>query len=133
MHCSPKQQAKLAGMMVERIGGPLFSVRNALRVQPSPVFFEFGTPQCLIVESCCPLQFDDLVATGRAASLSPLDLRCRVLAKGKVIQEKKSTPQSMRKRLSSMASLKRLSSLSSLKRLSGSTSDAVAAAPLRAS
>jgi len=53
MHCSPRQQNRLAKMMVEHIGSAL-------------------------------LTYDELVATHRAASLSPTDLGRRVLVKGKV-------------------------------------------------
>jgi len=66
MHCNPKQQNKLAKMMVAHAGTLL-------------------------------LTYEDLVATGRAPQLSPLDLRSRILLKGKVKMPKKEDSHTKRK------------------------------------
>lgn len=58
MHCSPKQQQRLANMLVEHISDNLMG-------------------------------YDELAATGRALLLSPTDLVCRVLVKGKIKVSKK--------------------------------------------
>jgi hypothetical protein len=46
----------------------------------------------------CASQHEELVATGRLSSLSPLDLRCRVLVKGKFKQMRRDSV--MRRRFS---------------------------------
>eukprot|EP00966_Prymnesium_polylepis_P120325 2780436-Prymnesium_polylepis.1 len=61
MHCSPKQQAKLASMMISHIDHFL-------------------------------LQYTELIASGRASTLTLGDLRRRVLCKGKVKPPKKQGP-----------------------------------------
>eukprot|EP00966_Prymnesium_polylepis_P003775 86026-Prymnesium_polylepis.2 len=79
MHCSPKNQYRLASMMVKHSGQALLGVR-ALALQTveraTRLRCELSLPRVL--------QYDELVATGRTTSLSPLDLSARVLVKGKV-------------------------------------------------
>jgi hypothetical protein len=78
MHCSPKQQHKLAQKMVEHLGQTFVTVSHttvllhALRSARSVSMIRaFALPQ-----------YDELVTTGRATLLSPFDLQRCVLAKG---------------------------------------------------
>jgi len=68
MHCSPKQQNKLAKMMIAHFGTAL-------------------------------LRYDELIEMGRALDLSPVELKQRVLAKGKVKEAKPSKDQGQRRGL----------------------------------
>mmetsp|Transcript_18234 Transcript_18234/g.49267 ORF Transcript_18234/g.49267 Transcript_18234/m.49267 type:complete len:614 (+) Transcript_18234:1-1842(+) len=80
------------------------------------------------------LQYDELVATGRAAALSPYDLRCRVLVKGKVKRLKELDERDLISRTSSsrcIRALQRCASGVSTARRSNSRSSRMSAASPR--
>jgi len=80
------------------------------------------------------LQYDELVTTGRAAALSPYDLRCRVLVKGKVKRLKELDERDLISRTSSsrcIRALQRCASGVSTARRSNSRSSRMSAASPR--
>jgi hypothetical protein len=99
MHASPKQQHRLALAMVEHFGDTLLQVRLAGAFRGRVPTFETSfslpsicpVPHCLSLDLICIVpQHAELVATGRAILLSPLELAYRVLVKGKAkVSEKK--------------------------------------------
>ena len=87
-HCSPKQQNMLAKMMVNYIGNALLSVCCNSR---SPCAYRTLCHPCEMASRAAS-QYAELVATGKARSLSPQEVAMRVIVKGKVKLSKTKEP-----------------------------------------
>eukprot|EP00966_Prymnesium_polylepis_P223308 5166950-Prymnesium_polylepis.1 len=82
MHCTPGQQFRLAKLMTEHLSN------SRHKLQPIPESEQARRPTRVVALSS---QYQDLIDTGRPVLLSPLDLKRRVLLKGKIkLQSKRS-------------------------------------------
>eukprot|EP00966_Prymnesium_polylepis_P254375 5878557-Prymnesium_polylepis.1 len=132
MHCKCRQQNRLAKLMVAHFDSNLLQVLAApralaaTRMLCASLTHNVPSPPCR--------QYDELVATGRAAALSPYDLRCRVLVKGKVKRLKELDERDLISRTSSsrcIRALQRCASGVSTARRSNSRSSRMSAASPR--